>query len=137
MKSTYKLLGLHWDHHPIPERFPVFVENKCIEKYLVDRNLLDYQTYERRVDISEMFTCNKEQLLTIASKMKVCDGLYLNVDYAPESRARVVREFFSLRLLQAVAFLERNTKKDVKVIAPNEIKHECFAKWTEKTRSDE
>ena len=40
MKSTYKLLGLEWDHAPLPQECPAFSTEKEVQNWNVDRNLL-------------------------------------------------------------------------------------------------
>lgn len=59
MKSTYKLLGLEWDHAPLPQECPAFSTEKEVQNWNVDRNLFDLQIYERQLLISELMSAEK------------------------------------------------------------------------------
>ena len=85
MKSTYKLLGVEWAHHPLPRYLPIFVDDRIIEHYSTERNLFDLEKYERRIDISEVFSGNSLLPYNILNEVKNCDSVYVRIDYEPEA----------------------------------------------------
>lgn len=133
MKSTYKLLGVEWDHHPLPRYLPTFVDDRIIEHYSTERNLFDLKKYERRIDISEVFSGNSLLPYNILNEVKNCDSVYVRIDYEPEATSVDVLEFFYLRVLQVVAFFENNLEDvSVFVIASRKAQEYCCRKYEEK-----
>lgn len=138
MNSTYKLLGVEWDHRPLPQNCPTFTENKPIEPYSTDRNLFDLFKYERRVDISEILSSKADKLKTIIDTVKECDSIYINIDYEPYSQSIDVRSYYYLRVLQAIAYFENNLDdKTVFVMGTESAKEECRKKWDCKFQANE
>ncbi|MCR5587285.1 MAG: hypothetical protein K6F77_07125 [Lachnospiraceae bacterium] len=133
MISTYKLLGVEWDHAPLPLNFPIFTENRMIESYTADRNLFDLVKYERRVNISEIFSSSPDKLKTMSDAVKECDAVYINIDYEPFSHAKDIRSFYYLRVLQAIAYFENSlNNKTIMVMGSELAKEECREKWNDK-----
>lgn len=132
MKSTYKLLGVEWDHHPLPRYLPNFVDDKIIEHYSTEQNIFDIEKYERRIDISEVLSGNSLLPYNIRDKVKNCDSVYIRIDYEPEETSVDVIEFFYLRVLQVVAFFEKNLE-DVSIfmIASKKAQEYCRHKYAE------
>ena len=132
MKSTYKLLGVKWDHYPLPKNLPTFVENKEVEHYLIDRNLFDLERYERRVNLTEILSKDDNLPYDVAENVRECDCVYLKLDYEPTSPAREVKDFYSLRVLQIIAFFQNNLEKvPFVVMASNQAKEDLSKKYDE------
>ena len=131
MKSTYKLLGVKWDHYPLPKNLPTFVENKEVEHYLIDRNLFDLERYERRVNLTEILSKDDNLPYDVAENVRECDfftslsHIDYVVRYVPkelincplpeyfgrvyEKNARVIDEILKIIIKRGQA-LEVNTK---------------------------
>ena len=106
MKSTYKLLGVQWDHKSLPCALPIFVQNREIQDYCVERNLFDLNSYERQVRLTEILKTEDEKSVNrIIEKLNECDYVYINVDYVPIYRAKEIIDFYALRILQIYAFM--------------------------------
>lgn len=135
MKSTYKLLGVKWDHYPLPKNLPTFVENKEVEHYLIDRNLFDLELYERSVNISEVFSKDDSLPYSIVENVRDCDCVYLKLNYEPTVTARDVNGFYCLRVLQVIAFFENNLGKiPLVVIASTQMEEKLRKKFYEMKR---
>ena len=133
MKSTYKLLGVEWDHGSIPQNLPIFTECKKIESYTTNRNLFDLVKYERRIDISEIFSSSPDKLKAMSNAVEECDFVYINIDYEPSSYAIDVRSFYYVRVLQAIAYFENNlNNKTIMVMGSELAREECRKKWNDK-----
>lgn len=132
MKNTYRLLGIEWDHDSIPRERPRFVDKKDVEIYEVERNLFDLEVYERRIDITTLFTDTKDNIKGVIDKMEECDVVYINVDYEPFSCADDVISFFCLRVLQVISFVETSIdRQTLRIMASERIKEACLNKWDE------
>lgn len=135
MKSTYKLLGLEWDHYHLPSKIPDFTEGRDIDNYIIDRTLFDLKMYERSVNVSEVLSSSPEKLSLIIKKISECDCVYLNIDYEPQSVAKDVQSFYYLRVLQAIAYFEGSLKNTlIKIIATDRAKRMCIKMWKEKEK---
>ncbi len=133
MKSTYKLLGVEWDHAPLPTTKPIFSENKVVEPYTTKRNLFDLDKYERKIDLSDIFSSSTEELITMINTVKYCDSIYLNIDYEPSSQSNDIRSFYYLRILQVIAYFEEKlTDKNVMVLGSESAKEGCLKIWNNK-----
>ena len=77
MKSTYKLLGLEWDHAPLPQECPAFSTEKEVQNWNVDRNLFDLQIYEDGVPVTK-YDMSRDLKIAIS-------------EYAPDSEVIVCR----------------------------------------------
>lgn len=138
MNSTYKLLGVEWDHGTLPRKMPTFSVNKTIEPYTTERNLFDLVNYERRIDISDVFSSSADGLKMMVEDVKECDAVYINIDYEPVSRAIDVRSYYYLRVLQAIAYFEDNlNNKPIMVMGSVLAKEECKKKWKDKKAQGE
>jgi len=132
MKSTYKLLGVEWDHHPLPRYLPRFVRDsdRTIEHYSVERNLFDLEKYERRIDVSNVFSVDSLLPYNIIKKVKKCDCVYVRIDYEPTVAAIDMIDFYYLRVLQVIAFFENNLEDvEIVVIASNQAQEHCCRKF--------
>ncbi|SCY14302.1 hypothetical protein [Butyrivibrio sp. INlla14] len=86
MKSTYKLYGSYWDGRPIPESVP-----EVILKCDAQRKAI--------VALTELFKEEKNIVKDSAERCK-CSGVL--IDYIPMNDSLCVRDYYILRLLQAV-----------------------------------
>ena len=138
MNSTYKLLGVEWDHEPLPKKLPVFTRSKMIESYTTDRNLFDLVRYERRIDISDVFSGSVDKLKAMIDDVKECDVIYINIDYEPASQSIDVLSFYYLRVLQTIAYFENNLNdKTILVMCSKLAEEECRKKWKDKKAQGE
>ena len=133
MKSTYKLLGVEWDHSPLPLICPDFIEYKSIEPYSAERNVFDMVKYERRIDISEILSSSSDNLEAIVNAVKECDSIYINIDYEPYSKSIDVHSFYYLRVLQVIAYFENNLDNNTILVMGSEVaRRKCREKWVDK-----
>ncbi len=133
MKSTYKLLGVEWDHYPLPTQIPEFTEKKDVENYMVERTLFDLKTYERSIDVSEVLSSSLDACSFIIKQVSECDCVYLNIDYEPLSTAKDVQSFYYLRVLQAIAYLEDSLNDTrIKIVATDRARRKCISVWKNK-----
>ena len=61
MKSTYKLLGVLWDHRDLPRKLPDFSQPFPVSNYHEEYNLFDIEVYMRRISVSEMMQIEKPE----------------------------------------------------------------------------
>ncbi len=128
MKSTYKLLGLEWDHAPLPQECPAFEAEKKVQNWNVDRNLFDLQIHERQLLISELLSAEKKEAVRyIVEHVKDCDAVFIKLDYEPASDAEAVTKFYVLRLLQIFEFVRTELPAQVLVaiIGSERIQNLC------------
>jgi len=105
MKSTYKLLGLQWDHGPLPSVSPYYELIRKIPNYTVERNLFDLSSYERQVFITELLSVeNIELIKQLVDSVSECDSVYINIDYTPAFKNKDIISFYYLRILQIYAY---------------------------------
>lgn len=137
MKSTYIILGIEWDRKPLPSHIPKFVEKMAVDDYSISKNLLDYEKYERKIDISELLSNESEELEKALEKVKDCDILHINIDYEPRDNTKDVILFYGLRVLQIYSFIDDKLKNTyVDIMASERIKNICEKYWKEKNLTD-
>lgn len=108
MKQTYKLLGIEWDHAPLPAECPVFIPNQEIQDWRKDRNLFDLEEYQRSITISEIMAANSlDALVPFLKSVKGCDQVIIMLDYEPKTHAPDVVSFFALRVLQMYEYVRQ------------------------------
>lgn len=135
MKSTYKLLGVEWDHYPLPIYLPPLAECGNIEHFSVERNLFDLTSYKRRIDITDVLSHSGGLPYDIVEKVCNCDCIYLRLDYEPSSAAVDARSFYCLRVLQIIAFFENNlVEVPIFIEASDAMWEKCKLKYEEMKR---
>ena len=135
MKRTYKLLGLEWDHAPLPQECPAFSTEKEVQNWNVDRDLFDLQIYERQLLISELMSAEKKNMVRhMLEYVKDCDSVFIKLDYEPASEAEAVIKFYVLRLLQIFEFVrtELPIQTQVIIIGSTKIMNLCREMLLEK-----
>lgn len=102
MKSTYKLLGIHWDRLPLPKDPPRFYCcNTKVRRFDEEYDLLDWKYYVRKIPFSELLETKDMQMVdSILLKVNTCDAIVVEVDYFPLKTNPIVCNFLVRRLLQ-------------------------------------
>jgi len=124
MKSTYKLLGLLWDHQPVSTVWPDISGVIEVQDYSEEYNLFDLERYRREVKLSTVLSLEKtEEVDDIVCRLQECDEVYLNVDYMPECDSKIVNAFFGKRLMQIYGYIRKRLPACVKfIIETGEVK---------------
>ena len=109
MKSTYKLIGVHWDGLPqgglLPERIP-FDEEVLDLRY--PRNLFDREAFRRAIALSLIFSLRtREEVDRALLRASACSELYIVVDCEPAACGDVPSRFFERRTRQAFCLARR------------------------------
>ena len=126
MKSTYKLLGVEWDHAPLPDYLPEFEAIRSIPNYTAERNLFDLDVYERRVDATELLSTSNEERREIVEWLAPCDYVFLSINYEPTADLQDVELFFYLRIFQCICFLQNNMDGPVlKLMGTDNARRKC------------
>lgn len=108
MKSTYRLLSIHLDRMPMPERIPDLVDLAKldhIQAVSVEYNLFDLKGIRRYVKGSELLSSSGSQgIVNILDRIPWCESLYIMLDYTSRGAAAVA--LYVRRVLQAVRMLQ-------------------------------
>lgn len=125
MKSTYKLIGVYWDHTPLPKNEVTLVAYD--PTYLTAGSplcLFDLLEKKRRIDITELLAVDSDlQFQTMVDSFSGCDKVAVVLDYQPSCRGSVLHGFYALRVLQAygkLAYSLSNTR--VTLMLPGEAR---------------
>lgn len=106
MKSTYKLIGVEWDHRDIPRKEPnIAEETKKVQDIHTEYNLFDLHHYVRAVSLKEIWNTDFKNLPSLLNLAIQCDVIYLQIDIVPKYIYLIPCMFFSKRLLQTIAYL--------------------------------
>lgn len=108
MKSSYRLIGVFWDHRP---EATVSLVPAAYDPFYLEAGhpdcLFDCKGKHRYVTLTELLSLNsQEDLDRLASRLGGCVGIAVISDFAMRSRGSVVRQFLQHRLLQAICLLE-------------------------------
>ena len=112
MKSTYKLLGVHFDilpetktkHQIIPYNDTI-ADYKCIEKCS--------DKHECRINLSELFKVeNNDELQLMLTKLRNIDSIIIYLDICAGDNV-IIDNFIRKRLNQIVYLLEYNLNSNI------------------------
>lgn len=131
MKSTYKLLGIEWDHMPITITLPLFCREQHIDDYRIDKNLFDLIKYERIVRISEILSCKDlGEMYIICEKLFDCNSVHILLDLMPKTIGTVVNDFYWLRVLQIYTFMKNYlSTSTIFIMCDEESQFCCCRQW--------
>lgn len=110
MKSSYKLFGTLWDQIPEIENPLVIVKEKfpCVNNYNVEYNLFDVDSYERKISLKEILTCESDLTFKkIIEKLKSCKVIYIILDYEPQYKTKVITTFLKKRTRQIYSMMSK------------------------------
>lgn len=123
----YKLFGMFWDGKEIHlSRCPGIkteAEIGYCEDYKIERNLFDFDVIRRKINFSELLSCEREEdFSNVTARLEWCDTVYLVVDYMPKNIIRIMDKFFFKTLLQAYCFVQSAQKTPLVVMVMDEKK---------------
>ena len=126
MKRTYKLLGVEWDHEPLPSSCPVFTKEGDAPNWREERTIFDIAEYCREICISELLSLKKKDIARIIEKIRECDRVYIVLDYEPGTEGEIAMAFYVLRFLQIFGYLQRQLPETkMQVIGSPRIRTKC------------
>lgn len=107
MKSSYKLIGLIWDHKPsYVQHLPVKHSNIEAPSYLSEPCIFDLISNKRYIELSALLDVESEsQLRDIAYLLADCDELEVRRDYKPTSTNKTHWDYYELRVQQCLTTL--------------------------------
>lgn len=106
MKSTYYLVGISWDHKPIPDKLPRIINlSENVQDISEDYNLFDLFTYERKILLSTIWNLSLDELRNCLLKAKECSSICLVIDFTLQNLEQVSLRYYSKRLLQAFQYI--------------------------------
>ena len=128
MKSTYKLLGVQWDHGSLPEQYPEIIGDLIVPDWNEERNLFDLSCYVRQIPYTELMAAKDiEGVGLIIDHVRDCDKVYINVDYEPLNNSDIIIEFYALRLLQIYEYVNQQLGSvPVGLISSERIAKRCY-----------
>lgn len=108
MKRSYKLLGVEWDHAPLPKECPVFIAERDIQNWREERNLFDLEKYQRLIPVSEILSIKSlDELEPVIKSVKDCDQVVIELDYEPKTQASIIVTFYTLRVMQMYKYFQQ------------------------------
>lgn len=107
MKTSYLLLGMPWDGMPVPEKGVAHLPfDQTIAEAGRDDCLFDLASRKRFIRISSLLSCNSmAEVEAIIVSLRQCDGVYILLDFLPESVNSTIVAFYRLRCLQVIRFV--------------------------------
>ncbi|NMM98698.1 hypothetical protein [Bifidobacterium olomucense] len=108
MKSTYKLIGVFWDHRPESNTSlePIDYDPFYLEAGHPDC-LFDCIGKRRYITLSKLLAADSEQTVsTLTTQLVDCTGIAVLCDYTPTSQGCVPQRFFRHRVRQILQLLE-------------------------------
>ena len=106
MAHGYKLIGMVWDRLPASSPAIEAVSSDLVSDPGVGRlgdpvSLFDSEQLRRQVSVSELLgICAAEEFIALAFQARECDQVTVLLDYAPQAKGDIARDFWWKRLGQ-------------------------------------
>lgn len=117
MKSTYHLLGVHWDgldEAPSPDFIPY---DPTILDSHVEACLFDHCKKKRKVPLSDLLKLNSLiELRELLFPLRDCDVVAVEMDYIPVFAGTIALHLYKRRVRQIMSAVAKQTRVPVVVL---------------------